>query len=299
MFALKPKFYNKELAFFDKQQNIPNSVYETINSQLQNLSRDTPLVSIVIAAWNEEVNIIKCVDSLSKQETDTSFEIIVVDNNSDDETKVTLENLNVKYLFQRIQGCGPARQLGQENAFGKYILLADADCIYPPLWVEMMTKELMKDGVACVYGNYSFMTDSYSQKIGMIIYELMRNIISRIRHFNRPFVNCLGMSMGYVKEYGLEIGYIDRNIRGDDGRLAYSLMKYGKIKRVFHRKTTVWTGYRTLVRKGTLANAFYSRLKNEFKNIKNYFHEIEDHDPKSTMSENNPSAHLAKKNNAS
>lgn len=295
MITLKPNFFNKELSSYEQLDHVPEEVFDTINKRLKTYSDEDIVVSIVIAAWNEETNIIRSIDSLSKSFTKKPFEIVVVDNNSYDRTKETLQKLDVKYLFQEIQGCGPARQLGQENAKGKYILMADADCIYPPNWIDILTNQLEKKDVVCVYGNYSFMTDNYSQKIGMIIYESARNMISLIRHIKRPFLNCLGMNMGYVKEYGLKEGFITTNVRGEDGRLAYSLMKYGKVKRVFSNRAKVWTGYRTLVRKGSIYQAFITRILGELSKIRSYMSKIEDHDPKTTTSEENPSAFLSKK----
>ncbi|MBS3073264.1 glycosyltransferase, partial [Candidatus Pacearchaeota archaeon] len=43
-------------------------------------------VSVVIPAYNEEKNIGKSLKSLSQQETDKGFEVVVVDNNSTDGT---------------------------------------------------------------------------------------------------------------------------------------------------------------------------------------------------------------------
>src|SRR5690606_12626695 len=144
--------------------------------------------------------------------------------------------LHVRKLFQEIQGCGPARQLGQENAKGKYILLADADCLYPDCWLNEMMKVLTQPGVVCVYGRYSFISEERYPRWKLYSLEKMKDIIAEIRHLKRPYLNAYGISMGYVKEYGLKVGYVMYKIWGDDGRLCFDLMSYGKVKQVRSNK---------------------------------------------------------------
>lgn len=191
------------------------------------------------------------------------FEIIVVNNNSTDDTQKTLDNLHVRSFQQPIQGCGPARQLGQENALGKYILTADADCLYPDCWINEMIGVLSKSGVVCVYGRYSFISEPGYSRWKLAIFESMKDVVAEFRHVYRPYFNCYGMSMGYVKEYGLRVGFITINRRGEDGQLCLDLMKYGKIKQIKTFQARVWTGARTLKLDGSFTSALMARLRKE------------------------------------
>ena len=137
-FFKNPVWLNQFQYPFTTFNQIPAEVFDSVNLDLDRIQSKSPLVSIVIAAWNEEVNILKCIASLSKMQTTIPFEIIVVNNNSTDQTQNTLNQLHIKSFFEEIQGCGPARQLGQENALGKYILMGDADCLYPDCWLDEM-----------------------------------------------------------------------------------------------------------------------------------------------------------------
>ncbi|MGY3052013.1 glycosyltransferase involved in cell wall biosynthesis [Pedobacter sp. UYEF25] len=276
------KKYNFGFQSFDE---IPKSVFSSINLKLSKNDTSAPLVTILIAAWNEEINILKNVASLADQVTDIPFEIIVVDNNSKDNTKKTLENLNIRTFFQEIQGCGPARQMGMEHAKGKYILLADADCVYPTCWLEEMIKSLSLPGVACVYGRYSFLSEPGFPRWKLWMLEKMKDVIAELRHFNRPYLNAFGISMGYVTEYGLKVGYIMHNTRGDDGRFCFDLMKYGKVKQVKADKARAWTAPRTLQRDGTFSQALISRLSVETKKIFSLFSTHEPHDTKTSKNE--------------
>lgn len=246
-------------------EEIPGDVFESINSDLDRIQGDEPLVSIIISAWNEEVNILRCVASLAKTEFQHPVEIIVVNNNSKDNTQQTIDNLHVKGLFEERQGCGPARQWGQENAKGKYILLADADCFYPSCWVEHMINVLSKPGIVCVYGRYSFVSEPKFPRWKLAILETMKDVIAEFRQLNRPYFNAYGISMGYVRELGLKVGFIMTKFWGDDGQLCLGLMKYGKVKQVRSNRARAWTGPRTLQRDGGFGVALSTRIRKELK----------------------------------
>ena len=256
---------------FQSFEDIPSEVFDKINKDLEKLTNDKPVVSIVISAWNEEVNILRCLASLAKTQTKFPVEIIVVNNNSTDKTQETLDRLNVKSLFEAKQGCGPARQLGQEKAKGEYVLLADADCFYPACWVDEMVKVLMEKDVVCVYGRYSFIDEPGFPRWKLSLFETIKDVIAEFRQLNRPYYNTYGLSMGYVRKYGLEVGFIETNFWGDDGQLCLGLMDYGKVKPVRSNKARVWTGTRTLQRSGDFSQALTDRVKKEanrfFKNF--------------------------------
>jgi glycosyltransferase involved in cell wall biosynthesis len=276
---LKPLSYS-----YEKFEDIPETVFNEINTDLDKIQSDNPTVSIIIIAWNEEINILRCIASLSKTKTTIPLEIIVVNNNSKDKTQETIDKLHIKGLFQEIQGCGPARQMGLEAALGKYVLTGDADALYPPNWVEKMMKELQKPGVVCVYGRYSFIGNAKVTRWKLAFYEWLRDSVAFVRHFKRPHFNTLGMTMGYVKKPALKVGYVMRNIRGEDGRLVFDLLKQniGKLVCVKAMDSRVWTGQRTLERDGSFTRAFLARLGKELKQFKTYFKAQAPHDTKTS-----------------
>ena len=252
-------------------EEIPKQVFDEINNGLDRLHSDTPLVSIVISAWNEEVDILKTVGSFSKLKTNIPLEIIVVDNNSTDRTGETLRKLHIKSYFQPIQGWGPGRQMGMENALGKYILLGDSDCIYPDCWVDNMVKGLQTEGVVSVYGRYSFISEKGFARWQLTILEICKDMIAEVRHIKRPFLNSYGMSMGFIREYGMKEGFYMNKTHGEDGRMCYDLMKYGKVKQIRSNKNRVWTGVRTLKKSGTFSQVLKKRITKEVKRFSIYF----------------------------
>jgi glycosyltransferase involved in cell wall biosynthesis len=274
-----PGWIDRRLYSQSRLEDIPSSLFEEINDGLRRLRKDeVPLVSVVIPALNEEVTILRTLHSISRNQTDIPVEVIVVNNNSTDRTQVVLDRLEVRSFLQIRPGWGPARQMGQEMARGKYILMADADCFYPPRWIELMTQELQKEGVTCVYGGYSFLAEPGERRWKYVLYEGLRKVISRIREYRRPWYNTVGMCMGYVRDLGLKVGFVNRKIRGEDGRMAYDLSQLGRIVKVRSREVVVWTFPRTLQRDGGLLRSLLQRVVVEFTRFVKYFRRQPAHD---------------------
>jgi len=85
-------------------------------------------ISIVIPSFNRGHRIIECLESVVNQSY-YEKEIIVIDNNSSDDTKsiVTNKYPQVKYFFEGKQGVGHARNLGIKKSTGDWIHILDSD----------------------------------------------------------------------------------------------------------------------------------------------------------------------------
>lgn len=97
-------------------------------------------VSIVIPAHNEARHIKACLDSIARQSV-APLEVILVDNNSTDQTAV----LAREYPFVRVvraqqQGIVFARNMGFDAAKGDIIGRIDADIVLPTDWVEYVSR---------------------------------------------------------------------------------------------------------------------------------------------------------------
>lgn len=241
------------------------------------------MVSVCIAAWNEELNIIRCLDSLSRSVTGIKFEILVINNNSTDRTQEVLDRMEVPSYFQPVQGCGISRELGQQKAKGEYILLADADCFYPEKWIDVMARSLDQKDIVATYGRYSFLGNPTIPRWYYACYEICKYLLSEIRHLKCPHLNTYGMSMGYVKKLGLKEGFDTRNIRGEDGRLCFDLMKHGKVRYIRDLRTLVWTHERNFSKEGGLAGALKTRLIKERIRFSQYFKKPPLHDTKTSQ----------------
>lgn len=90
-----------------------------------------PEVSIIIAAYNSEKFIERCLNSALNQSF-KAIEIVCVDDGSTDSTgkiiiDLSLNNKNIKLISQDNQGAASARFAGYKNSVGKYICILDSD----------------------------------------------------------------------------------------------------------------------------------------------------------------------------
>lgn len=126
-----------------------------------------PRISVVIPAFNEEKLISKTLQSLVDQKIDEEFEVIVVDNNSTDQTVDIVKKFNdkltkLKIVNQNKQGIAPSRNKGFEKARGQIIASTDSDEILPKNWLEVITKTLgTDDDVVACFGPYLYYDKSW------------------------------------------------------------------------------------------------------------------------------------------
>jgi glycosyltransferase involved in cell wall biosynthesis len=91
------------------------------------------LFSIVIPVYNRAAAIRACLDSLLAQRC-SDFEIVVVDDGSEDDTVGAVESYGdaVRLIRQRHRGAGAARNTGIETAKGEYVAFLDSDDLWFP-----------------------------------------------------------------------------------------------------------------------------------------------------------------------
>jgi glycosyltransferase involved in cell wall biosynthesis len=257
-----------------------------LKNRLKKFDTANPEVSIMIPAWNEENNIYRALSSLASSTTLMKTELVVINNNSTDNTQRVLDQLGVKSIFQPIQGTPFARQLGLENAKGKFHLCADSDTFYPPDWIDLMIKPMKENNeFVGVYGRYSFIPLPGSSRLFLKVYERITGLLIRFRKINREHINVLGFNMGFKTQIGLknggfkveEVRKFDNAIGSDyfvdeaeDGRMALNLKKSGNLKLITDAKARVFTSSRRLTAEGGLTKAFMNRFYLHSKRIKEY-----------------------------
>jgi len=97
-----------------------------------------PHVSIIIPVFNQRLELLQCLRALAQQTYQKSrFEVIVVDNNSDD----PIGDLTEQFPFARCihepkPGSYAARNRGIDASRGELIGFTDADCLPAADWIE-------------------------------------------------------------------------------------------------------------------------------------------------------------------
>lgn len=123
-----------------------------------------PLVSIIIRARNEERWIVHCLRAVSEQ-TFTDYEIILVDNQSTDDTVRKAKKFPVKVVTVTNYSPGNAMNVGVRASKGKYLVFLSAHCIPTGShWLNNLIAGFDKDEKAAgIYGRQQPMTFSSAQ----------------------------------------------------------------------------------------------------------------------------------------
>lgn len=139
--------------------------YLRIASKKQYVSDKLPPVSVIISARNEYENLKNFLPSVLEQDYST-YEVIVVNDASDDESYFYLESLNKKYNHLKhinikrddkfIRGKKLALTLGIKAAQYEYLLFTDADCkIMSNDWIRRMISSYNDETeIVLGYGGY-------------------------------------------------------------------------------------------------------------------------------------------------
>jgi len=108
---------------------------------LQSIELSSPLISVVICTYNRVDVFVDALKTICNQTLDASFyEVIVVDNNSSDNTAHVAKDFcerfpNVRYCLESKQGLSHARNRGWREAQGEYVAYIDDDCKVPEQWL--------------------------------------------------------------------------------------------------------------------------------------------------------------------
>ena len=123
-------------------------------------------LSIIIPVHNVEKYIRACFESVYRQNLKVdSFELIVVDDGSEDDSIALIEDIidqhsNITIVSQTNQGLSCARNIGLKNAIGRYVLFLDSG----DLLVDGCLSELLFSADKCPKKTYFSCSPQISDK---------------------------------------------------------------------------------------------------------------------------------------
>lgn len=248
--------------YWDSKPDIDRFVAEA-RRDYQNLLKGSPDVSIVIPAYNEEKTIARTLSSICRNITTYSVEVIVVNNNSKDNTAKLAEKCGVTCLTEVHQGIVFARNCGLAHARGRFVINADADTIYPLDWVQHLIEPLEKNiNAAVTYGRFSFLPEKRTKRLTYFLYESIADISRTLnKYLKDEAVNVYGCCSAFRREQALQVdGYNHPPGATEDGYLALKL-RNGGFGKLFHvKKALVWTTDRRIHIDGGLWRGSLKRL---------------------------------------
>lgn len=117
-------------------------------------------IAVIVCTFNRSESLAKALASAAVQELPAcvTWEVLVVDNNSTDQTRHIVEEFSRKcpgryrYLFEPRQGKSYALNSGIREAHGDVLAFIDDDVIAEPTWLQNLTEHLLNGDCAGVAG---------------------------------------------------------------------------------------------------------------------------------------------------
>jgi cellulose synthase/poly-beta-1,6-N-acetylglucosamine synthase-like glycosyltransferase/spore germination protein YaaH/peptidoglycan/xylan/chitin deacetylase (PgdA/CDA1 family) len=197
---------------------------------------NSPLVSIIIPAYNEQINAVRTIKSLLVQNY-PNLEIIFVDDGSKDDTyqvvKKTFEYIkNVTVLTKPNGGKATALNFGIKNSNAEYVVCIDADTQLKTDAVSLLMKYFNHEKVAAVAGNVKV-----GNEINLITRWQSIEYITSQNFDRRAFdlLNCITVvpgAIGAFKKEAVEIaGGFTSDTLAEDCDLTMRLLRHGYVIR--------------------------------------------------------------------
>ena len=131
--------------------------------------------SFIVPVYNRPGEIDELLQSLSLQDYDKPFEIVIVEDGSTESSEETvgkfMDRLSITYLKKKNSGPGPSRNYGMQRASGNYFIILDSDCLIPPQYLTLVNNALTAHYVDC-YGGPDAAHPSFSQVQKAINYAM-------------------------------------------------------------------------------------------------------------------------------
>jgi glycosyltransferase involved in cell wall biosynthesis len=103
------------------------------------MEKELPRASIVICTRNRGSSLVRTVETILANQH-PSFEVIVVDQSTNDETKMAVlpfrSDSRVRYIQSETVGTGRARNIGLFASLGEFVAYTDDDCVVPAGWIQ-------------------------------------------------------------------------------------------------------------------------------------------------------------------
>lgn len=212
-------------------------LYRYKNHPAQNVA-EWPLISVWVAARNEEQNIASCLDSLTRMDyPKDKLQVLVGNDQSTDRTKEIAEEFALKYPFIKVidiveNGSGlkaKARVMAQidQYAVGDYYLITDADVQIKPTWAKQMILQ-MTEGKGVASGTTMVTGNGLWNEMQGVDWAYFMGLLNVISYSGVP-ATAVGNNMIISKEaYWKTGGYASiRFSITEDYKLYSEVCKYG------------------------------------------------------------------------
>ena len=210
-----------------------------------------PRISTVICTHNRSGLLAQALESLCHQSLPKDdYEVLVIDNASTDDTEAVTRSFrdgraHVTYLQEPVLGLSRARNLGLQEARGRYVAFLDDDAIAESGWLEEILAAFaeVEPAPGCVGGK---ILPNWQLPRPFWLHDVLMRSLSVIdwadeAFFVEPPYFLVGTNIAYDRSLVLKIGGFDENL----GRIGKALLSNDEIELISRVKATGRLAYYT------------------------------------------------------
>jgi len=202
-------------------------------------------VSVIVTCFNEEKNILECLNTLVSQTyPEDKYEIIVADGGSKDRTQSIVKEFmqthhNINLVVESKKGTAAGRNAGVKAARYDYVAFIDADCEAPRDWLETLAEQYRnirrKDENVIAVGGTNIPPENagnFLQAIGVALDSYVGSFGSaQGRQFKKSMHVCSlsNLNVLYDKQKIIDVGYYDESLisEAEDADINFRLFSAG------------------------------------------------------------------------
>ena len=166
-----------------------------LNEKYKNRQTDNEIdLSIIVPVYNVEQYLSECINSLLNNKTKYNIEIIAVNDGSTDGSLKILKNYDdkrLKVVSTKNKGLSNARNVGLDNAVGKYVTFVDSDDYVTDDFIDALMDVVYKKDVDMVRAGY-YVLD------GEKITNIHTKGIHTANGLDKKILECSGFAWGAV-----------------------------------------------------------------------------------------------------
>ena len=126
------------------------------------------IVSVIVPVYNTSAYLTQCLDSLKNQKTEYTYEVIVIDDGSTDQSGEIAnkysQNCHFRVIHQNNRGFSGARNAGLDQARGKYVSFVDSDDYVSQDYLQTLISTAEKEDADIVEAGYNKLYSNKSVK---------------------------------------------------------------------------------------------------------------------------------------
>ena len=217
-------------------------------------SNKSPTVSIIIPVYNHYDHTYNCLKSIGNLKDKASFEVLVIDDCSTDDTEKLIQNISgITYKKQKqnggfIESCNTGAKLAK----GQYLMFLNNDTVVHNNWLDSLIEVFSRNSDAGLVGSKLIYPNNQLQEAGGIIFSDASGWnYGRTDDQGKPEYNhvrevdyCSGASILIKKSIFEDLGYFDERYKPayyEDTDLAFSIRNIGK--KVYYQPASVVTHF--------------------------------------------------------